>query len=228
MVVVLEGGSVMDLPWLDQVPAVVMAWYPGMRGGDALAQLLWGEVNFGGKLPFTWGRNVDDYEQLKADNGATTFDYYVGYSRFDHNKTTPLFPFGFGLSYTTFKYDDVTVGCTDLSEGGILPVYVTVENTGMVAGDEIVMVFVSYGDTKGARRPEKELRGFQRVSLNPGEQKQVLIPIRLKDLDYYDQGSKQWVVQDGTITLKVGGSAVNLPLTASVNVHGYAKASSNY
>lgn len=227
MVVVLEGGSVIDLPWLDQVPAVVMAWYPGMRGGEALAQLLWGEVNFGGKLPFTWGRQVDDYEQLKAPSGATSFDYYVGYARFDHNKTTPLFPFGYGLSYTTFKYDDLQVGCTDMSEGGILPVYVTVENTGPVAGDEIVMAFASYPGTK-ARRPEKELRGFTRVSLNPGEQKQVLIPIRLKDLDYFDQNTNQWVVEDGPIKLMVGGSSADLPLTATVNVHGYAKASSNY
>jgi beta-glucosidase len=228
MVVVLEGGSVIDLPWLDQVPAVVMAWYPGMRGGEALAQLLWGDANFGGKLPLTWGRQVSDYEPLKAESGPTSFDYYVGYARFDHYKTPPLFPFGYGLSYTTFKYDEVQVGCADMSEGGVLPVYVTVENTGAVAGDEVVMVFVSYPDSQAPRRPEKELKGFTRVGLAAGEQKQVLIPIRLKDLDYYDQRTNQWVVEDGTVKLMVGGSSANLPLTATVNVHGYAKSSSNY
>jgi beta-glucosidase len=232
MVVVLEGGSVIDMPWLDQVPAAVMAWYPGMRGGEALAQLLWGEVNFSAKLPITWGRDVSDYEQLKGENGTTTFDYYVGYSRFDHYQITPLFEFGYGLSYTTFKYDDLTLGCGDLSEGGILPVYVTVENTGAVAGDEIVMVWVSYPESKVQApnhvRPKKELKGFTRVSLDVGEKKQVLIPIRLKDLDYYDQVNGQWVVEDGTINIMVGGSSTNLPLSGTVNVHGYAKTSSNY
>jgi beta-glucosidase len=228
MVVVIEAGSVVDMPWLEQVPAVVMAWYPGMRGGEALAELLWGEVNFGGKLPFTWGHQVSDYEELKADNGATSFDYYVGYSRFDHNNISPLFPFGYGLSYTAFKYDDLQLGCSDLSEGGILPIYVTVENTGSMAGDETVMVWVSYPDTK-ARRPAKELKGFARVSLDAGEQKQVLIPIRLKDLDYYDKINNQWVVEDGTINIMVGGSSSSpFPLTGTVNVHGYAKSSSNY
>ncbi len=233
MVVVLEGGSVIDVPWLDQVPAVVMAWYPGMRGGEALAQLLWGDVNFGGKLPITWGRQVSDYEELKATNGATSFDYYVGYSRFDHYAQTPVFPFGYGLSYTTFNYDDLTLGCTDMSEGGILPVYVTVENTGTVAGDEIVMVFVSYPDSK-ARRPEKELKGFSRVSLDPGQKKQVLIPIRLKDLDYFQTDPTNpyagtWVVEDGKVNIMVGGSSAKpFPLTATVNVTGYAKSSSNY
>jgi beta-glucosidase len=232
MVVVLEGGSVIDMPWLDQVPAVVMAWYPGMRGGEALAQLLWGEVNFSAKLPITWGREVSDYEPLTGENGTTSFDYYVGYSRFDHYQTTPLFEFGYGLSYTTFKYDDLTLGCSDLSEGGILPVYVTVENTGDVAGDEIVMVWVSYPESKvqapNHQRPKKELKGFTRVSLDAGEQKQVLIPIRLKDLDYYDQDIQQWVVEDGTINIMVGGSSTNLPLSGTVNVRGYKKASSNY
>jgi len=204
-----------------------MAWYPGMRGGEALAQLLWGEANFGGKLPFTWGRQVSDFEELKADNGATSFDYYVGYSHFDHNKISPLFPFGYGLSYTTFKYKDVQLGCSTMSEGGILPVLVTVENTGPAAGDEIVMVWVSYPDTK-ARRPQKELRGFTRVSLNSGESKQVLIPIRLKDLDYFDQTTNQWVVETGNINIMVGGNSTELPLSGTVAIQGYAKASSNY
>jgi beta-glucosidase len=215
------------MPWLDQVSAVVMAWYPGMRGGEALADLLWGRANFGGKLPFTWG-HLNDYELLKAANGATSFDYYVGYSRFDHNDISPVFPFGYGLSYTSFAYSDLQLGCGNLSEGGILPVYATVQNTGSVAGDEIVMVFVSYPDSKAQRRNAKELKGFTRVTLAAGEQKQVLIPIRLKDLDYYDQVNNQWVVEDGTINIMVGGSSTNLPLSGTVTVQGYTNVSSNY
>jgi len=131
------------MPWIDQVPAVVMMWYAGQRGGEALADLLYGRANFSGKLPFTWGMQVSDYEELKADNGATSFDYFVGYSRFDQKGTVPRYPFGYGQSYTTFNYVDMQLGCTDMSEGGILPVYVTVENTGTVAGDIVATRAVS-------------------------------------------------------------------------------------
>jgi len=228
VVVVVEGGSIVDLPWIDSVQGVVMMWYAGMRGGEALADLLWGRANFSGKLPITWGNQVSDYEELKADNGATSFEYFVGYSRFDNLKQTPRFPFGYGMSYTSFHYDDLQLGCTDLSEGGILPVYVTVSNVGAMAGDEVVMVWTSYPGSKAARRPMKELKGFTRVHLEVGEQKQVLIPIRLKDLDYWDMTSNQWIVEDGTVTISVGGSSVNFQKTATVNVAGYQKASSNY
>lgn len=234
MVVVLEGGSVIDLPWLSSVPAVVMAWYPGEVGGSALGKLLWGQFagtsyNFGGKLPFTWSK-LSDYEpfnQPVSVNGQTgnQFDYYVGYRAFDHKNITPLFPFGFGLSYTTFAYSNLQLGCSDMSQGAVLPVVVNVANTGTVAGDEIVMVFVAFPNTT-ARRPPKELKGFVRVSLAAGEAKQVTIPVRLSDLDYFQADSASattghWVVESGPVTIMVGGSSTNLPLMGTVNVNGY-------
>ena len=228
VVVVIEAGSVVDMPWIDKVQGVVMMWYAGQRGGEALADLLYGRANFSGKLPFTWGMQVSDYEVLKEDNGATSFDYFVGYSRFDEHGTVPRYPFGYGLSYTSFGYPDMQLGCTDMSEGGILPVYVTVENTGSVAGDETVMLWVRYPASTAPRRPKKELKGFARVSLAPGERKQVLIPVRLKDLDYFDMATNQWVVESGPIEINVGGSSVNFQKTATVSVTGYSKASSNY
>jgi beta-glucosidase len=163
MVVVLEGSSVIDMsPWLNQVPAVVMAFYPGQVGGAALGQLLWGQVNFSGKLPFTWGKQLSDYETFNG-NGTTNFDYYVGYRYFDHNPNiVPQYLFGHGLSYTSFEYRKLQLGCSDMSKGAVLPVVVNVANTGIVAGDEIVMVFVSFPNTT-ARRPAKELKGFARV-----------------------------------------------------------------
>jgi beta-glucosidase len=229
MAVVLEGGAVIDVPWLDSVPALVMAWYPGQVGGRALGKLLWGQVgettyNFGGKLPFTWGQN-GDYETFNS-NGTTNFQYYVGYRRFDHNGTTPVFPFGAGLSYTTFQYSNLQLGCSSMTKGAVLPVVVNVTNTGAVAGDEIVMVFVSFPNTN-ARRPLKELKGFARVSLGPGEAKQVTIPVRLSDLDYFKMDSPtartgQWVVESGPVKIMVGSSAANLPLTQTIqNVTGY-------
>ena len=234
MVVVLEGGSIIDMPWLAQVPAVVMAWYPGMVGGDAMGRLLWGQYhgqgtqyNFAAKLPITWGQ-LGDFPEFKAPSGSTTADYYLGYRYFDLNNKTPIFPFGYGLSYTTFAYSNLQVGCTDMSQGAVMPVYVNVKNTGDRPGDEIVFLFASFPNSKATRRTKiRELKGFARVSLEAGEEKQVMIPVRLKDLDYYDQDKRQWVVEDGDINIMVGGDPSKL-LNASVNVHGYQMASSNY
>lgn len=232
MAVVLQGGSVIDLPWLDQVPAVVMAWYAGMVGGEAMGALLWGQANFSGKLPFTWGR-FTDYPQFKGANGTTDADYYLGYRYFDKNNIKPVFPFGHGLSYTTYEYSNLQLGCSDMSEGAVLPVYVDVQNTGSVAGDEVVLLFASYPSSKAARRTTiKELKGFTRVSLAPGEKKQVVIPVRLKDLDYFQPDASgtggKWVVEDGPVQILVGGNSTTFLPPATVNVTGYAKSSSNY
>jgi len=226
MVVVLEGGSVIHMPWLANVPAVVMAWYPGQRGGVALGKLLWGQANFSGKLPITWS-NEEDFGTF-IDGTSTKFGFYVGYKLFDNKGITPTYAFGHGLSYTTFAYSNLQLGCSDMSKGAVLPVAVNVKNTGAVAGDEIVMVFVSYPDTT-ARRPAKELKGFGRVSLQPGEEKQVVVPVRLSDLDYFQQDSTaqnasgKWVVETGKIKIQVGPSADNLPLSGMVNVNGYGQ-----
>jgi hypothetical protein len=145
MVVVLEGASVIDMPWLTNpnVSAVVMAWYPGMVGGKALGKLLSGQANFSGKLPITWGKRKEDYDIWNGD-GTTSFGYYVGYHWFDLKGTAPVFPFGYGLSYTTYQYTNLQLGCTDMSQGAVLPVVVNVKNAGTVPGDEIVEVFISF------------------------------------------------------------------------------------
>ncbi|HTR19420.1 MAG TPA: glycoside hydrolase family 3 N-terminal domain-containing protein [Gemmatimonadales bacterium] len=234
MVVVLEGGSVINVPWLDQVPALVMAWYPGMRGGEALGDLLIGEVNgvsynFAGKLPFTWG-TLDQYgDTFDGQSGQTQFDYFVGYRYFDQFAKTPVFPFGAGLSYTTFELSNLQLGCSNLGQGGVLPVVVNVKNTGTVAGDEIVMVFVSFPNTQ-ARRAKKELKGFARVSLAAGEAKQVTINVRVSDLDYFDTtdstpgaGKGNWIVESGPMTIMVGDGSTNFSpdMTKTINVNGY-------
>jgi len=224
MVVVLEGGSVIDMPWVSSVPAVVMAWYPGQVGGLALGDLLWGNANFSGKLPFTWGKSLADYATFNG-NGTTPFDYWVGYRYFDHFGVAPLYPFGYGLSYTQFEYRQLQLGCSDMSQGAVMPVVVNVANTGTVAGDEVVLVFVSFPDTK-ARRPPKELKGFARVHLEAGQEKQVTIKVRLSDLDYFQMDSPtgttgKWVVESGNVNVMVGGSSDHLPLSATVKVNGY-------
>jgi beta-glucosidase len=239
MVVVLEGGGVIEMPWLSQVPAVVMAWYPGQRGGEAMADLLWGEVNgvsynFGGKLPITWGHESQYGDPFSSSSGAVTFDYYVGYRYFDYNSVTPVFPFGAGLSYTTFALSNVQLGCSSMAQGAVLPVVVNVTNTGAVAGDDTVMVFVSFPNTSQRRGP-KELKGFARVSLAAGEAKQVTIPVRLSDLDFFQTDAPaatattgHWAVESGPVNIMVtdgsqdptSGKTIFLP-TQSVTVQGY-------
>jgi beta-glucosidase len=193
-------------------------------GGLALGDLLWGNANFAGKLPFTWGKSLDDYPMFNG-NGTTTFDYWVGYRYFDHFNVAPLYPFGHGLSYTSFEYRKLQLGCSEMGKGAVLPVVVNVANTGTIAGDEIVMVFVSFPDTQ-ARRPAKELKGFARVHLDAGQERQITIPVRLADLDYFQMDSPtgntgKWVVESGNVKVMVGGSSANLPLSATVKIDGY-------
>ncbi len=230
MVVVLEGGAAIAMPWLSQVPAVVMAWYPGMVGGRAMANLLFGEVqlpydsekvqvgtkiSFSGKLPVSWPNDLSELDPF--NEGRTTFYYDTGYRLYDRKDKKPLFGFGHGLSYTKFEYGDVSVGCEAVASGDMFPVTVKVKNAGDIKSDEIVMVFVSFPDTK-ARRGVKELKAFKRVTLDAGEEKEVTIPVRVKDLDYFDNDKDKWIIEEGEVEIKVGPSWDNLPKTAKVMV----------
>jgi beta-glucosidase len=217
MVVVLEGGAAIDMPWLSSVPAVVMAWYPGMVGGTALGQLLFGKANFSGKLPVTWPKAVTDFPTFNG-GPTTTMDYYLGYRYFDNKSITPLFPFGYGMSYTKFDYSNLVVPCSDATATSVVNVSVDVTNSGSVAGDEVVLLFVSYPNTKAARRSAKELKGFARVSLEAGKKQTVTIPLRISDLKYYDQTAKAWSVETGAVKIMVGPSSASLTLSDSVTV----------
>jgi beta-glucosidase len=213
MVVVLEGGSVIDMPWLDSVPAVVMAWYPGMKGGTALGQLLFGKANFSGKLPISWPKASD---LPTFDSGSTTqMDYYVGYRYYDNKGITPVFSFGYGMSYTKFDYSNLVVPCSDATKNSVVNVSVDVTNSGTVAGDEVVLLFVSYPSTT-KKRPVKELKGFARVSLDAGAKSTVTIPVRVSDLKFYDTSG--WAVESGTVKVMVGPSSANLPLSDTFTV----------
>ena len=217
VIVVLEGGSVIDMPWLSQVSAVVMAWYPGMAGGTALGQLLFGKQNFSGKLPISWPKALTDLPAF--DGGATTtMDYYLGYRYFDNAGKTPLYPFGYGMSYSTFSYSNLAVPCATVTKNGVVNVSVDVTNSGSVAGDEVVLLFASYPDTS-KRRSAKELKGFARVSLDAGAKKTVTIPLRVSDLKYWDKDKGDWVVESGSVKVMVGGSSAALPLSDTFTVN---------
>jgi beta-glucosidase len=193
-----------------------------MAGGAALGKLLFGDASFSGKLPHTWPVSFSDEPQFADPSGKTTMDYYLGYRWFDNKGTKPLYPFGYGLSYTSFTYGNLQVPCSTVNQDGLVNVQVDVTNTGTMKGDEVVFLFVSYPNTK-ARRPAKELKGFYRVSLEAmgtaGNAKRITIPLRVADLKYWDMTTSKWVVESGPVKVMVGGSSASLPLTDTFMVN---------
>ena len=230
MVVILEGGSAIDVsPFVDQVQGLVMAWYPGQSGGNALGKLFFGmdkdtgkTVSFSGKLPSTWPNSLAELPPFSMP-GTTTMDYYLGYRWYDTQNKTPRYAFGHGLSYTTFEYSNLFVPCTTVPASGVVNVTVDVKNTGMVDADEVVFAFVSFPDSQVPKRAApgyKELKGFKRVSIPKGMGLRVTIPIRVSDLWYYDAATKGRKIEDGKVNVMVGGSSDKLTLMGSFTVAG--------
>jgi len=215
-VVVLEGGSVIDMSaWYSTAPAVLMAWYPGMVGGTALGRILFGDVVPTGKLPITWDANLTHWPEFASNSGTTAMDYFLGYRYFDKNGTalSPAmgsFPFGYGLSYTTFSYGNLQVPCSTVPKDGTVTVTVDVSNTGPVPASETLLVFVSYpGSTVATRAGNyKELKGYRRTgTIMPGQGARVPIPIRVKDLKYWDTASSSWKIDSGMVKVIVAPNA---------------------
>jgi beta-glucosidase len=209
-VVVIQSGSVIEMPWLAMTPAVVAAWYPGQAGGAALGQLLFGEANFSGKLPVTWG-NYADYGPFKDSNTSTNMGYFLGYRRFDQMGLTPLYYFGHGLSYSTFTYSNLQVPCSDVTKNGVVNVTVDIQNTSMVPGEEVAFLFVGFPSAArrtGLAAGYKELKGFYKVQLDAMQAKRITIPLRVADLKYWSGGATgSWMVESGMHTIMVGPSA---------------------
>jgi beta-glucosidase len=224
MVVVLEGGSVIDMPWLSTVPAVVMSWYPGQDGGTALADLLFGTKNFSGKLPLTWPNAstptapFGDEPLFSDPTTRTHMGFWLGYRYYDHMNLTPLFAFGYGLSYTTYAYSGLNV---QASAGKSETVNVTfdVQNTGTHDGDEVSFVFVTLPPNPNVQRSVKELKGFTRTSIKAGATAHVTIPLRVSDLKYWDTASSAWKIDSGAVKIMVGGSSDKLPLTGMLTIN---------
>jgi beta-glucosidase len=219
-IVVLEGGSAITVEgWVDDVEAVVMAWYPGMEGGTALAELLFGDANFSGKLPVTVPVSEDQLPEFDNESLVVTYDYFHGYRHMDRGGIAPRYPFGHGLSYTTYAYGNLVVESDRLAPDDTLVVSVDVTNTGAVAGDEVVQLYVGY-DSSAVERSERDLKAFARVPLDPGETRTVTLEVPVRDLAYWDAGAGQWIVEPMDHTVHVGGSSRDLPLEAQVSVDG--------
>ncbi len=213
-IVVLEGGSVITLEtWLPRVEAVLMAWYPGQEGGNAIADVLFGDVNPAGRLPSTWPRSEGDLPAFINDQSQVEYGYYHGYLHVDREGIEPRFPFGYGLSYTTFEYTNLALSDETVPGDGALRVGVDVSNTGAVAGEEVVQLYVSCTGSR-VDRPVRALKGFEKVPLAPGETRRVLFDLAAEDLAFYDVEAEDWEVESIAYTVNVGSSSRDLPLSA--------------
>ncbi len=217
-IVVLEGGSAITMQgWQNDVGAILIAWYPGQEGGNAIAEVLYGDVNPAGRLPITFPKAETDLPEFINDSNAVTYDYYHGYRYLDRAGTEPLYAFGHGLSYTTFEYSNLQLSTSTLSADGAVAVSVDVTNTGTVEGADIVQLYVGYEGSRVERAP-LDLETFGRVSLEPGQTETVNMALRANDLAFYDVESAAWVVEPISYSVNVGSSSRNLPLSATIQV----------
>ena len=239
LAVVIISGNAVEMPWVKNVPAIVQDWYLGSEAGNSLADVLMGDVNPSGHLPFTYyatlnqcgahalgeypgsvspsvkgnffGHEVPVYD-MKYNEGL-----FVGYRYIDANKLTPTFPFGHGLSYTTFTFGKATLDKTEISENDRFMVSVPVTNTGDREGKTVVQVYVQ--DVQSTLvRPEKELKAFQKIALKPGETKHVNLLLDKNALSYYDDTKKEWVAEPGTFKILVGSSSGDIKQTLTLEL----------
>jgi beta-glucosidase len=207
IVLLAVGSAIVMEDWMGSAKAIVQTFYPGQEGGTAAARLLFGDINFSGKLPFTVAQNPTDYPAFQNMAAMVTFDYLHGYRKFEKENRPVRFWFGYGMSYTTYEYSNLTLLCSNgISSTGRLNVAVTVKNTGKMAGDEVVQAYVGYPNT-AVTRPVKELKAFQRVTLMPGESKTIQFLLPAEDMAYWDTGKNGWVVEKVGHTVLVGPSA---------------------
>jgi beta-glucosidase len=241
-IVTLTGGGGTDMRnWLGKVPALLDAWYPGQEGGTAVAEVLFGKHNPEGKLPVSFDRSWEESPSAAyyypvagadtslhvAENNKPAVDYViphvkygdklmVGYRYWTTTGKHPLFPFGFGLSYTTFNFANLQVPATAAS-GSTVPVSFDVTNTGSVAGAEVAQLYVSDPSTK-VSRPERELKGFEKLRLAPGETKHVTLNLDARAFSYWDEAAHKWTIDPGKFVIRVGNSSESTPLNAELTL----------
>jgi beta-glucosidase len=210
-VVVLQTGSPVTMPWLDNVAAVIQAWFPGQECGNAIADVLSGAHNPSGRLPQTFPARLEDHPALgnyPGENGRVRYGegIFVGYRAYERRQLAPLFPFGYGLSYTSFAYGEPRLSAEAIGPDEELIVSVEVTNSGARAGQEVVQLYVRPEQARVAR-PEQELKGFAKLELAPGETKSVELRLGWRDLAYFDDERHAWVAEAGAYEVRVGASS---------------------
>jgi len=222
LVVVLTNGSAVAMPWVQDVPAIVEAWLGGQAGAGAAADVIFGSVNPSGKLAETFPARLQDtpaYLNFPGEQGDSIYGerFYVGYRYFEARDIAPLFPFGHGLSYTTFDYERMGVSSHRIDDTGELVVTATITNTGIVPGKEVVQLYVS-DPVSRLQRPKKELKGFSKVSLAPGESREVRFTLTDRAFSYYDPRQSRWVAESGDFEILIGASSADIRLTETIQL----------
>ena len=224
--VIIVSGNAVSMPWLDKVNGLMQSWYLGSEAGNVTARVISGEVSPSGKLPFSIPRRLEDNgahyfgEKSYPGDGKTIYymdDIFVGYRWHDTRKIPSLFPFGYGLSYTEFKYGEVSTDRKVYAEADTVKVLVKITNTGSMAGAETVQLYVSQ-DSPSLSRPVKELKGFHKQFLNRGEEKTVTLEILVKDFALYDDRVSRWVVEPDKYTLQVASSSRDIKGAVEIEV----------
>jgi beta-glucosidase len=217
-VVVLEGGGAITMrDWVADPDAILMVWYPGQMGGNAIADLLLGDANPGGKLPLTFPRDLEQLPEFDNVSEEVTYGYFHGYRLLDRNGDDPEFPFGFGLSYTTFELGELRADRTNAAAGQTVTFTVPVTNTGGRAGAEVVQLYVG-APGSSVDRAERELRAFARVELEAGESADVTLELPVDTLSYYDAENAAWVLEPLDYLVEVGTSSRSLPRSQTLTV----------
>lgn len=222
LVVVLTNGSAVAMPWVEDVPAVVEAWLGGQAGAGAVADVIFGAVNPSGKLAETFPKRLQDtpaYLNFPGEAGESIYGerIFVGYRYYDTVQIEPLFPFGHGLSYTTFDYSDIKVSAKRIPDSETLTVTANITNTGKMAGKEIVQLYVS-DPQSSLQRPLKELKGFTKVALEAGESKQVRFALAARDFSFYDPRQSSWIAESGEFVIGIGASSADIRLSETIEL----------
>ena len=222
-VVVLSNGSPVEIPWIDKVKGLLESYLGGQAGAGAVADILFGEVNPSGKLAETFPKKLShnpSYLNFPGEGNKVEYreGVFVGYRYYDKKEIEPLFPFGYGLSYTTFEYTDIIVDKKEITDKETIEVKVKVKNTGKVKGKEIVQLYVRDVESK-VNRPEKELKGFEKIELAPGEEKTVTFKLDKRSFAYYNTEIRDWYVESGEFEILVGKSSKEIELKETVKVN---------
>jgi len=222
-IVVLSNGAPVEIPWIDKVKGLLESYLGGQAGGGAVADILFGEVNPSGKLAETFPKKLShnpSYLNFPGEGNKVEYreGVFVGYRYYDKKEIEPLFPFGYGLSYTTFEYTDIIVDKKEITDKETIEVKVKVKNTGKVKGKEIVQLYVRDVESK-VNRPEKELKGFEKIELAPGEEKTVTFKLDKRSFAYYNTEIRDWYVESGEFEILVGKSSKEIELKETVKVN---------
>jgi beta-glucosidase len=227
VVVILSGAPTKMTEWIEDAPSVVQTWYNGMEGGRALAEVLFGDVNPSGKLPVTFPKKLEDCPAHRIGEfpGGKIVKYsegiFVGYRYFSSYNVEPLFPFGHGLSYSTFEYEDLSIDRSESLKDVDITIKFKITNTSGVAGKEVSQIYIRDIESS-VSRPVIELKGFKKVYLEPGETKEIEIKLNKKSLGIYSVQEKQWVVEEGKFEIFIGSSAEDIRLKGEFNINsGY-------